>query len=115
MDIPGTGPLNQNQTYTLKDWKTWPEGERWELIEGKVWNMSPAPRIIHQRILLSLAQQLSQQLKGKPCEPFIAPVDVFLEGTDHEEKTTVVQPDLMVVCDPSKCKDQGFLVPQTGC
>ena len=37
--------------YTYRDYREWPDDERWELIEGVAWNMSPAPMVNHQRIL----------------------------------------------------------------
>jgi Uma2 family endonuclease len=50
----------------------------------------------HQKIVLHLSAHLLQQLSGKPCQPFIAPIDVKLSEQD------VVQPDIIVVCDPAR-------------
>lgn len=33
--------------YTYGDYRHWPEDERWELIDGVAWNMSPAPNRRH--------------------------------------------------------------------
>lgn len=101
--------MNSGERYTLEDYRSWPEGERWELIYGIAYSMSPAPRLNHQRLLIKFIAQLSRQLEGKPCEPFIAPVDLypFPESTG-EERDTVVQPDLMIVCDPAKCTEEGI-------
>jgi len=84
------------QRFTWADYRTWPDSERWELIDGQAYNMSPAPSTRHQSIALRMASRLEQRLAGKDCTPFIAPTDVRLSDFD------VVQPDVLVVCDPSK-------------
>ncbi|CAG0990491.1 hypothetical protein GPROT1_02970 [Gammaproteobacteria bacterium] len=86
----------QNQRYTVADYMGWDDGERWELIDGVAYNMSPAPTIRHHDLGTNFYSLLRNRLKGKPCKPFIAPVDVVL--SDHD----VVQPDALVVCYPSK-------------
>ena len=107
MKTSGTSALKQGERYTLKQWRTFPIDEQWELIDGIPYAMSPAPRLRHQRLLLDLATQLKNQLQGKPCEPFMAPVDLF--PIDGEE--TVVQPDLMIVCNEDKCREEGIFGP----
>jgi Uma2 family endonuclease len=82
--------------FTWQDYQTWPEDERWELIDGVAYAMSPAPVIKHQRVAGEFFFRLRLHLGGKPCQPFIAPTDVHLSDLD------VVQPDILVVCDPSK-------------
>lgn len=82
--------------FTWADYRTWPDGERWELIDGQAFNMSPAPTIKHQSVAGRFYSRLEQRLAGKGCTPFIAPTDVRLSDFD------VVQPDILVVCDPSK-------------
>jgi Uma2 family endonuclease len=64
--------------------------------------MSPAPTIKHQSIVGDFYNQLKQQLKGKACVPYIAPVDVVLSDDD------VVQPDVLVVCDPAKITEKNI-------
>ena len=82
--------------YTVDDYLSWDDGERWELIAGVAYNMSPAPTIRHHDIGTNFYSLLRNRLKGKPCKPFVAPVDVVLSDED------VVQPDVLVVCDPAK-------------
>lgn len=84
------------QRFTVADYLSWPEGERWELLGGVPYSMSPAPSIKHQNMVMNIAAWLSVSLKGKTCKPFVAPVDVILSEGD------VVQPDVFVVCDPEK-------------
>ena len=106
----GSSALQPGEKFTLDDWRKWPEGERWELINGEAWNMSPAPRREHQRIVVQLTYALGRFLEGKPCEVYVAPTDVFLAETTEREKAedTVVQPDILVVCDPAKLVDEGI-------
>lgn len=89
-----------NRRYTYKDYCTWDDSERWELIEGVPYAMSPAPNQQHQEISLALTVQLNTLLKGKPCKLFVAPFDVRLNADGEDD--TVCQPDLLVVCDQSK-------------
>lgn len=84
------------QPFTWQDYQTWSGDERWEIIDGVAYAMSPAPTTRHQKIVGNLFGHLFQHLKGKPCTPFIAPTDVRLSDLD------VVQPDILVVCDPAK-------------
>jgi len=107
-ETDGTSALKAGEKFTLDQWRTWPEGERWELIGGVAYAMSPAPRVPHQRLSLSLSSALNAFLEGKDCEPFYAPVDVFLPKGDPDSSDTVVQPDVFVVCDPDKVQDDGI-------
>jgi len=84
------------ERFTYQDYISWPEDERWELINGVAYNMSPAPSVAHQRIAIRFATILENNLKGKSCIPFIAPTDVVLSESD------IVQPDIFVMCDKSK-------------
>ena len=91
--------------YTYADYVTWGEGVRCELIDGVVYDMSPAPGTIHQDISMSLAFQLRAFLDGKPCKVFHAPFDVRLNADGADD--TVVQPDIVVICDRSIIKKAG--------
>lgn len=95
--------------YTYGDYTKWPDEERWELIDGIPYNMSPAPSRIHQKILGELYKQIAVYLTGKTCEVYIAPFDVRLpKGEESDEQIdTVVQPDLVVVCDQKKLDFHG--------
>lgn len=101
--------LKRDARYTYADYCGWPEGERWELINGVAYNMTPAPSVAHQRISRELLVQFAAYLKGKGCEIFDAPFDVRVPtpGETDETTSTVVQPDLVVVCDPAKLDDRG--------
>lgn len=88
--------LPQDRRYTWTEYQTWSDDERWELIDGVAYNMSPAPSTRHQAIAGNFFSCLYRQLTGKTCRPFMAPTDVRLSETD------VVQPDILVICDPGK-------------
>ena len=100
--------------YTYRDYREWPEGERWELIDGVAYDMSPAPSVNHQRLVPRLWAQIDLQLRGTPCEALTAPVDVFLPadpGAAEDDVDTVVQPDVLVVCDRSRIRPNGIWGP----
>ena len=77
--------------------------ERYELIDGVIYDMTPSPNTAHQRISGKLHIEFGNYLKGKPCEVFAAPFDVYLKDDVDEW----VIPDLTVICDPSKIQEKG--------
>jgi Uma2 family endonuclease len=106
----GEPALKDDRIYTYGDYKNWPEGERWEIIDGTAWNMSPAPRRIHQKYLISFLGQIIPFLEDHCCEVYSASFDVLLPehpNQREDEVTTVVQPDISVICDKSKLTPKG--------
>ena len=101
--------LRKEKHYTYADYLTWPDDARYELIDGEAFLMSPAPLVEHQEVAGEVYYQLRNQLDGQPCRPYIAPVDVRLPRTDEADAAidTVVQPDVLVVCDPGKVDRRG--------
>ncbi|WP_304226343.1 Uma2 family endonuclease [Gracilinema caldarium] len=99
--------MSDKNRFTIADWKSWPPNERWELISGIAYNMSPAPRVPHQEKAFDLACKLGNYLEGKPCKVYMAPLDVFLEE-DAETGDTVVEPDVFALCDTSKIQEYGI-------
>lgn len=93
-----------NGLYTYADYFLWKIEERIELLKGKIFKMSPAPAIPHQRVSRKLSGELYNFFKGKTCELFAAPFDVVLPNAEGKEDS-VVQPDLCVVCEPEKLAD----------
>lgn len=96
--------------YTFADVLTWNEDERVEIIDGEAIMMAPAPARVHQEISGELFRQLANYLRGKKCKVYAAPFDVrlFEEDGDHpEDVDTVVEPDITIVCDPSKLDERG--------
>ncbi|MBI5606612.1 MAG: Uma2 family endonuclease [Deltaproteobacteria bacterium] len=99
--------------FNYGDYLKWPENERWELIGGVPYNMTPAPSRTHQEILVALLNKFYNFLTDKECRVYVAPFDVRLpDGEEKEDEiTTIVQPDLVVVCDQGKLDDKGCLGP----
>jgi len=109
MERMGDPKLAPEERFTYRHYKTWPDSERWELIDGRAWAMSPAPRKRHQELAWKLSGMFYDYLKGKPCKAFAAPFDVLLPEGDEadDEVDTVVQPDIVVYCDRSKLTEAG--------
>ena len=101
--------LRKYETYTYADYLTWPEECRVELIDGEVYDMSPAPSRRHQEISTELLRQIANHLKNRECSVYAAPFDVRFAEADESDKETdcVVQPDISVICDPRKLDDRG--------
>ena len=96
--------------YTYADYKTWADNERWELINGVAYNMSPAPKREHQKVSFEISRQIGNSLADKSCEAYSAPFDVklsVLPGAEENDIDIVVQPDILVVCDPDKFDENG--------
>ena len=78
------------------------EEERWEeVIDGKIMMMSPAS-LNHNRVVGNIFSLFNHYLKGRTCEAFSDGVALYL--TDNGDYYI---PDVMVVCDPGKVKDDG--------
>jgi len=92
--------LRDEKRYTYADYCTWDDSGRWELIDGVAHAMAPAPSQSHQETSSELHRQIANFLKGKPCKVFAAPFDVKLNIDNNDD--TVMQPDLLVVCENSK-------------
>lgn len=96
-------------TYTYADYLLWQYEERLELIRGKIFKMS-GPNTAHQEVCGNIFAAFHNFLRKKPCRVFVAPYDIRLpfqnKKKDHEI-TTVVQPDICVVCDESKIEERG--------
>lgn len=96
--------LKKEEKYTIEDIYSLPDGERAELIDGKIYYMA-APSRTHQRILGNMLYQIEDYIRNNNgnCEVDIAPFAVFLNNDD----SNYVEPDISVVCDPSKLDDAG--------
>jgi len=102
--------INQNGRYTYKEYLTWSEEEKWELIDGTPY-MQAAPSWQHQAIIGNIITQFNNYLQGKSCFAFPAPFDVRLPEGDEEDEdiSTVLQPDIAIVCDKSRLSKTGYL------
>lgn len=103
MGLPeGKSPL------TYKEYLELDESVRYEVIEGQIYNMSPAPTTKHQAVQRELLTEFNLFLRGKKCSVFGSPIDVcFHEEDDDLSKIEEwVEPDLVVVCDKSKIREK---------
>lgn len=90
--------------YTIKDYYELPEDTRMELIDGVLYDMS-APNWFHQKIAGEIYRQIANFImrQGGECEPAISPLDVQLDCDEH----TMVQPDVIIMCDRGKIRRWG--------
>ena len=93
--------LDENRRFTYADYLEWEGPQRYQLINGEAFMMA-SPSVPHQAVLMELSLQFGYWLKGKPCRVFAAPLDVRLFPKEDNSDNTVVQPDLLVVCDSGK-------------
>ncbi|NOV29222.1 Uma2 family endonuclease [Methylomonas sp. ZR1] len=101
--------LKDRQRHTYGDYLQWPDDLRYELIDGDAYLMPPTPDLAHQDVAGEIYCQAANALQGKPCRIFIGPVDVRLPKRDEADEliASVVQPDVLVVCDPTKLDKRG--------
>ena len=95
-----------NGFYTYADYLRMKLKGRWELIRGVLIKMS-APRDPHQAAVQALAGDLRTLLKREKCTARVAPYDVRLFADVEGRDTTVVQPDVCVICDRAKITSRG--------
>ena len=90
--------------YTVEDIYALPDGERAELIDGKIYYMAP-PNTKHQRLLNFISTEINMYIRKNNgiCEVFPAPFAVFL----NENNKNYVEPDISVICDKNKITDKG--------
>jgi Uma2 family endonuclease len=106
-EIVNFSDLDLTKQYTYSDYMSWRFQERVELINGFILKMSPAPNRMHQSIVLNVSSAFFQYFKHFPCDVYVAPFDVRLPIKSKKKDSTVVQPDLCVVCDQTKLDMQG--------
>ncbi len=106
--ITDISQLDLSKKYTYEDYLNWWFEERVELIKGFIYKMSPAPSNKHQVISSNLHRDISYFLKKKKCKVYHAPFDVRLQSKkDNKENTTIVQPDICVICNPEIIDEKG--------
>lgn len=101
--------LPKEEYFTYADYLTWEEQEHTELIEGVPMMMAPPSRM-HQQISGEIFRQLVNYLEGKQCRVYAAPFSVRLfaqSDTPDNQVSTIVEPDISVICDRDKLDDRG--------
>ncbi len=104
--------LDLSKQYSYREYLTWQFSDFVELIRGRIMKMSPAPLTKHQIITGRIYSDIERHLRRKACQVFIAPFDVRLpkkSETADEQIFTVVQPDVCIVCDPTKIDRRGCI------
>ena len=100
-----------SQQHTYADYLTWSGCHGEELIDGVAYiREPPAPSRLHQEIVGGIYYEAAAVLKGSSCRVYIAPFDVRLPRGDQpdDQTDTVVQPDVLIVCDLRKLDDRGM-------
>lgn len=105
LNMPSPSKITKVKKYSWDDYLSWPDDERWEVIDGVAYNMTPSPTTRHQRIVGNIFRILGNNLAGTPCVTFVAPLDVIFDEYNF------VQPDVFVVCDKEKIKDRIYGAP----
>jgi Uma2 family endonuclease len=86
----GAVKLEEIPRYTYEDYKHW--SDKWEIIFGIAYAMSPAPMIKHQSVSANIAWQLKELLQDCSHSKALLPVDWKIA------QDTIVQPDNLVIC-----------------
>ena len=106
--------INQSpEKLTYKEYATWAEGKRCEVLDGVIISMDPSVSPKHQEVLMQLSIEFGSYLRGKCCKVFAGDIDVYLfedkKGWDSEKVKNWVIPDMVIVCDPDKIKKHGIV------
>ena len=99
--------LDLTKEFTYTDYLSWQFSDRVELIKGFIRKMSPVPNRKHQTISQRLNFKIYSFFQNHPCNVYVAPFDVILPIKSAKKDTTVIQPDICVICDDSKLTDAG--------
>ena len=96
--------LVQQKSYTIDDIYALPDGQRAELIDGRLYMMAPPIRI-HQKLISQFTKIIGNYTDTRQgtCEVYPAPFAVFL----NEDDLNYVEPDISVICDKGKLNDKG--------
>ncbi len=106
-----TLPRRDMLQHTYADYLAWSDEERDELIDGVAYiREPPAPSRIHQEFVGQLHLQIGAALQGQSARAYVAPFDVRLPKADEadDQIDTVVQPDVLIVCDRNKLDERGM-------
>lgn len=97
-------PQLKTNIYTTDYIYSLPDGQRAELIDGVIYDITP-PNRIHQKLSSQFTKIIGQYIdkNNGSCEVYSAPFAVFLNADDK----TYVEPDISVICDKNKLDDRG--------
>ena len=98
-DASAAYTVKRQGEYTVEDYYALPDEQRAELIDGVLYDMA-SPETLHQMVggyIYARFLEFISKNKGN-CIPLIAPLDVQLDC----DNKTIVEPDVMIVCDRDK-------------
>lgn len=98
---------HKTEIVSLEGFLEMDKGEnRLEYFNGEVIYF-PSPSVEHQQVLLNIAAEFRNYFRGKPCEVFISPLDLWLI---NKEKTLnfKVQRGLMLICDKAGLRESAY-------
>lgn len=97
-------PVLQPAVSTIQDIYALPEGQRAELIDGRLYYMAP-PNRIHQELVSGFHYKIREfnDSRDGSCRAYPAPFAVFL----NQDGKNYVEPDISVICDKDKLNDKG--------
>lgn len=100
------------QHHTYADYLIWSATSGNELIDGVAYvREPPSPSRLHQEVVIELGRQVATSLQGRRARAYVAPFDVRLpkdRADDDDQIDTVVQPDVLIVCDLQKLDERGM-------
>ncbi|MCI8377664.1 MAG: Uma2 family endonuclease [Lachnospiraceae bacterium] len=98
--------VKQLKYSTMDDIYNLPDGQRAELIDGKLY-MLAAPTATHQRLVMVLSNRIYNYIQGRQgmCEVFPFPFAVFLNANNE----IYLEPDISVICDKDKLTEEGCM------
>ena len=101
---PASEGMPEDRGYTVRDIEALPEGERAELIDGKMYMMA-TPTLTHQELLMWLSATIWNYIRDKrgTCKVLPAPFAVYIKDDEH----TYVEPEVTVICDMDKLDEKG--------
>lgn len=97
-------PLPNKRIYTSEDYWNLPEGQRAELIDGRLYDMAPPSRM-HQELVHQLSRTIGNFIEANAgdCKVYPGPFAVNLNADDEKW----IEPDISIICDKSKLSDRG--------
>ncbi|WP_181702270.1 Uma2 family endonuclease [Chthonobacter albigriseus] len=106
--VKSSGPVEQ--PWSLEEFleilPEMPDGERWELIGGRIYKMMVGGTTRHRRIVANVAYHLSAQLRrsGRSC-------DVYSESTRVQSASASFFPNVVVTCEPQQVNSTAIESP----
>jgi Uma2 family endonuclease len=96
--------------HTYADYLIWSATYGNEVLDGIAYVRDPpSPSRLHQEIVGEIYRQVTNSLQDMRARAYVAPFDVRLpkHGDADDQIDTVVQPDVLIVCDLHKVDDRG--------